>query len=235
MEINIGLNKGVIYVVNNNVNGKVYVGQAKNYVKAKDIFIKHGSHRRWTQHVWEANFRPEGGCDYLNKAIVKHTEFAFTVQDVHECLIEELNDWEIYFIAEYNANNPMYGYNLTPGGESYIRSSETIEKCSIGQKNLARKKAEEKDRNRVVKLSKLDISSISIRITDTTTRKRALIKIIHSTGITEPEIYALDTLKDAIERAYNISLQLIDKDKITLSKRTSNILFGDIHDMRETP
>ena len=42
------LNNGEIYKAVNTITGAIYIGQAKCFVKAKEKYIKHGTHRRWT-------------------------------------------------------------------------------------------------------------------------------------------------------------------------------------------
>lgn len=226
---------GVIYVAHCIVNGKVYVGQAKNFVKAKDKFIKHGSHRRWIQHVWEAFYRPEKGCTFLNKAIVNHGEHNFILQEVHECKINELNFWEAYFVAEYKSNEREYGYNLTSGGDGYQRTEETLQRMSVSMKESFRKRADDRDRAIIDRYSLLDIQNITIKTTNTPTDKQARVYIRHSGGIVYTGIRAQNNIADAVKRAYNISLSLVERDKITLMKTARSIIHGDINDMRETP
>lgn len=92
-----------IYKIQNNVNGKIYIGQSVNIEK------------RWKEHIYELN---------ANKHINKHLQsawnkygknnFDFTI--VCLCDISELDDKEMYYISKYSSFNEEYGYNLNIGG-----------------------------------------------------------------------------------------------------------------------
>lgn len=101
----------LIYIKNDNVNESipVYVGQAK------DIF------KRWKQHQnqfrkiirGEVNTRTyKKIVHYLNLYNLKLEDLNFTV--VKKCSIENLNDWEKYYIDLYKSD--VYGFNNTKGG-----------------------------------------------------------------------------------------------------------------------
>jgi group I intron endonuclease len=128
------INNGEIYKATNTVTGQTYLGQAKCFVKAKDKYIKHGTHRRWVQHVWEAKNKPNNGCTYLNKAILSYGEDKFIVEMIHKCPVDELNQWEKHYIALFKSNTREGGYNLTSGGDSYTRSEDTLKRLSESTK-----------------------------------------------------------------------------------------------------
>jgi hypothetical protein len=86
----------------------------------------------------------------------------------------------------------------------------------------------------VEKYSKLIITSITIKVTNTDKRKEVPIVITHSNGTINSSIRPQDSINDAVERAYNICLKLTDKSKISLSKRASDIL-SEIGKLRELP
>ena len=95
-----------IYKITNKINGKCYIGQA--------IDIK----RRWNDHRKEA-FNPHSHCyEYpLYRAMRKYGIGHFKFEIIEECLQEELNDKEIFYIAKYNAYGDG-GYNQNEGGNS---------------------------------------------------------------------------------------------------------------------
>lgn len=95
----------IIYKITNKVNGKVYIGQTVGDIKA-----------RWRKHK---NLHKYPSCSptAINHAIVKYGENNFTVEKVATAIsLEELNQKEIQFIAEYNCVVPN-GYNIETGGD----------------------------------------------------------------------------------------------------------------------
>ena len=115
-----------IYLVTNSLNGKVYVG--------KSIDIE----RRWQEHIhdslvsqdqWDNNYR--GVRTHFHAAIRKYGKENFTFRVIEE--IEDdtiLNDREIYWIAQYHANEQNIGYNMTAGGDGYNFGSGENAICS---------------------------------------------------------------------------------------------------------
>lgn len=109
-----------IYKITNLINGKVYIGQAKNIYK------------RWAEHKRAR----DNNCPLLYKAIRKYgvDNFSFEIQEV--CSQDELDQKEIYWIKYYNSCvffENGWGYNCNEGGaegKGYIPSLETREKMS---------------------------------------------------------------------------------------------------------
>lgn len=90
---------GYIYITENIINGKRYIGQKKS-----DKFL---------------DKKYLGSGSILKKAIEKYGEESFKVSLICECdSKEELDEMEIYYIQLYNAQNDDNFYNLTRGGES---------------------------------------------------------------------------------------------------------------------
>ena len=92
--------KGFIYKITNKVNGLSYIGQTRKSVEF-----------RWRQH------KNSKDCYDLHKAIREYGEDNFEITTLIECEVEELDKWEIYYIAKYNTFRN--GYNMTLGGYSY--------------------------------------------------------------------------------------------------------------------
>ena len=90
-----------IYKITNTVNGKCYIGQSRD-IKA-----------RWQKHLSSYKSYPDWE---LYRAFKKYGISKFTFEIIEECLIEELNEREIYWIAQYDSFNN--GYNMTLGGEA---------------------------------------------------------------------------------------------------------------------
>jgi group I intron endonuclease len=118
-----------IYIIKNNINDKVYIGQAKNTKKRFDSHCKPSS----------AN---DG--DLVSVAISKYGKNNFYYEILEE-QIEDYNEKELYWIKYYNSIVPN-GYNILPGGneppvirgESHpesILSSEQVEQLTNDLKN----------------------------------------------------------------------------------------------------
>ena len=119
---------GIIYLLQNQQNGKGYVGQTTC-----------GLHKRLNEHRNTAS-RHKG--TYLHKAIAKYGWDAFNVLILEENVDStELDIREIYWISKLHTKAPV-GYNLTDGGCSTrgcIVSEETRQKISTakhGKKHL---------------------------------------------------------------------------------------------------
>ena len=93
-----------IYKITNKINGKCYIGQSDNITA------------RWQKHR-KTPFNPNSRCyNYpLYRAIRKYGLENFTFEVVEECSIDELEEKEIAYIAQYNAYGD-FGYNQNEGG-----------------------------------------------------------------------------------------------------------------------
>lgn len=106
--------KGYIYLIENKINGKKYVGKTYNTIE-----------QRWRTHLKDCvRFvnRP------LYQAIVKYGSNSFLVSELEFC--ENPEEREIYWIQYYNTYRD--GYNATLGGDGKLYFSysdeEVIEK-----------------------------------------------------------------------------------------------------------
>ena len=85
-----------IYVIENNITGKKYVGQGVNVEKRMNIW--------------------HHGCSALLDAIEKYGEENFTRYIVEYCPPELLDEREIYYIKEFKSLVTEFGYNISAGG-----------------------------------------------------------------------------------------------------------------------
>lgn len=91
---------GVIYVIENKINGKKYVGQT-----TKGIEKRFHEHARWTSHV-----------SLVSRAIKKYGENNFDVKQLCTAKNQShLNDLEIKWIKKLKSKVPN-GYNIVEGG-----------------------------------------------------------------------------------------------------------------------
>lgn len=93
-----------IYLIENTINGKVYVGKTKKSLE-----------KRWSEHVRNAKNRVNRR---LYDAINKHGLENFTISELDFTDdIEKIDEIESWFIYILHSNDPKYGYNMTLGGD----------------------------------------------------------------------------------------------------------------------
>lgn len=112
---------GRIYIIRNKVNDKVYVGQTTVSIKL-----------RFQNHLSAA----KRGLDYIiGKAIRKYGKHNFYVELLEECLVEELNEREKYWIEFFNSTDDKFGYNMSIGGNVTRTTRELDEEDIIKRFN----------------------------------------------------------------------------------------------------
>lgn len=90
---------GYIYIVINDINHKVYIGQTSTSLK-----------QRWYEHT---HTDIKSGTHFHN-ALLKYGIDKFHMYLLEECRIDKLNEREMYYISIFNSYKD--GYNMTPGG-----------------------------------------------------------------------------------------------------------------------
>ena len=100
-----------IYVIQNKVNNKIYVGQTKNFKTRK------------SRHKYEAlvklNKKP------LYQSIRKYGFESFNFIEIDSAPAEEIDDLEIFWIQFFESNKRERGYNLSNGGKP-LKDSKII-------------------------------------------------------------------------------------------------------------
>lgn len=95
---------GYIYKITNTVNGKIYIGKTERDIKT-----------RWAEHV-----RHKLDYSILSQAIQKYGADKFSIECI-EIVKDNINIREQYWINYFNSTNHDKGYNITLGGEGYLR------------------------------------------------------------------------------------------------------------------
>lgn len=98
------MRKGYIYIIKNNLNSKVYIGQTIQSVQ-----------ERFKQHTKPSIVKQRGNYKIYN-AINKYGKDNFYVEVLDEAIESKLNELEIYYIEKYNSYEK--GYNSTKGADS---------------------------------------------------------------------------------------------------------------------
>ena len=97
---------GQIYMVQNLINGKIYIGQTK-----------YSWDKRWKQHLAQLD---DG--TYFHRAIKKYGAKNFSVTVLENCDDSQLDEREIVWIAKYASYHN--GYNSTEGGKQFPKNYE---------------------------------------------------------------------------------------------------------------
>jgi len=136
---------GYIYVIENDINNKLYIGQTINPCA------------RWKAHRYKISHRSA-----INKAINKYGIDHFDFVLLEACVSQDqLNAREEYWIKTLHTLSPE-GYNLTEGGHSNIPGDETRKKMSMWQKG--KKKVSEEQKNNISRIHKGKVVSKDTRI-----------------------------------------------------------------------
>jgi len=110
---------GYIYIIENDVNSKMYVGRTLDIKKRKRAHLSRSS------HSWA-----------IKAALEKYGAANFDFVLLEACFSEEeLNANEAYWILELNTLAP-FGYNLKEGGKSGPPTEETRNKMSLAHKGV---------------------------------------------------------------------------------------------------
>lgn len=94
---------GFIYIIRNNSNSKVYVGQTKVDMKL-----------RWKEHLRHSDY----GSQLINRAMKKHGKENFYMDLLENCLLEEIDEREVYYIDLFDSTDKTKGYNVSIGGNT---------------------------------------------------------------------------------------------------------------------
>jgi len=108
-----------IYLITNNINRKMYVGQTSTNYK-----------KRWLKHINNALNTPQRGCVSLYRAIRKYGKNNFTVSLLEKTISKKANEREAFWIKTLKTQNNKNGYNLTSGGDCFKMSKSCREKLS---------------------------------------------------------------------------------------------------------
>lgn len=110
---------GFIYLVKNNINNKVYIGQTSQ---------KGGFDRRYRHDLYKNT-----NNEYLKRSIKKYEIEQFEIIKEYDKAYtkEELDQKEVKYIEQFNSTNPRYGYNIKEGGSFGKLAESTKEKLRI--------------------------------------------------------------------------------------------------------
>lgn len=101
---------GFIYMIRNQITGKVYIGQTKQPLE-----------KRWMAHRYELRNGTKRNAKFQN-AWNKYGEQSFDFIEIARCQNADLDDLEIAYINKYDSLKN--GYNATAGGKQVMRGQK---------------------------------------------------------------------------------------------------------------
>lgn len=108
-------------------SGKQYVGKANCYTSAG---LLHGTKGRWGGHITDSKAQNGGNCRLLNEEIRLYGKDAFVVTAIATCPLSLVDDYEQYFIADFNTSGLSSGL-ITMFSRSFTSSGSHTNKCWI--------------------------------------------------------------------------------------------------------
>ena len=116
-----------IYKITNQINQKLYIGQAISHRKINNNYYPRGLEGRFKEHIKESSIKQKYHCNALNNAIKTYGKSNFNVTILHYCKIEDANKIET---AEIKNNNSLVpnGYNINTSCNSLLPSYEIRKK-----------------------------------------------------------------------------------------------------------
>ena len=120
-----------IYLITNKVNGKKYIGQSVDVERRFSEHLRSGQPDKYVHK----NERDIGTPIHL--AMQKYGIENFSLTILEECLKDELNEKERYWISYYKSNEKQFGYNISSGGqESFGLKGESHSQAKLSQKDV---------------------------------------------------------------------------------------------------
>ena len=213
------IREGQIYLIQNNITNKCYVGQTVTHRYSRGKLYSFGYKTRFIEHCTKKNQT----C-YLEKSIKKYGTSNFTVKLLLTCKLNELNYYEIKYIKDLDTLYPN-GYNATSGGDSYNPSEIIKNKISDSVKkyynNSKRKKYHSKIHiNKFKDIPKNNIENIEISQIYENNKKKIVYMYIKYFGNKERLRRRYGGIhinfQDSLERCKKDALNILNYDETKL-------------------
>lgn len=212
---------GEIYLARNTKkDNRPYIGQTRTHIMNHGKFRPFGSHKRWVQHVSEAEGNYKHQSMKLNNAIRKYGGDAFEIIILETCPVDCLNDLEKLYIEEFDS--VKNGYNLTYGGDKQFMTEEGKQKVANTLIEYYKDRKMKKFEGKIV--DKILISSVKyadkeiVKIYATITVNGKSQQICSDFGGKKC------TVEDSALRAKEFALKLVPKEKITIQPRLRHLI-----------
>ena len=119
--------QGIIYLITNKINNKLYVGQTKTLKNIKGNIKEWSADDRLEEHKKNSNLKSKKEmCPKLYEAMNLDGHNNFIIETLLICDLEETGYHEKHFIKELDTTNQKIGYNINSGGnvEHKLQHSE---------------------------------------------------------------------------------------------------------------
>jgi hypothetical protein len=114
---NLHRGEGLVYLITNNKNGKLYVGQTKTLKNIKGRIKLWTVEDRLDEHKKNSARKSKSHeIKSLYEAIINDGPDNFTIEELLRCSLEEVGFYEQHFIEELNTRDNKIGYNINAGG-----------------------------------------------------------------------------------------------------------------------
>ena len=129
---------GVIYMLRNNIDGKIYIGQTINlHSRLKDYKYKKLNRKSNLYHII--------------KIVNEYGFNNFDCSIIDTCTSKnEMNEKEVYWISTLKANDPNIGYNKKTGGVGGTMNSESKYKMSESTKLFRHSEQTKRDKSKPI-------------------------------------------------------------------------------------
>lgn len=109
--------QGIVYVLTNTVNNKMYVGQTKTIKVIRGQEYVYGVNQRFMEHIGAAR---RGKTTPIAQAIGEYGPESFYIDEIERCNVNVLNEREAFYIKEFDTVIPN-GYNVQKQSGHVIR------------------------------------------------------------------------------------------------------------------
>lgn len=197
----------IVYIVENLINKKVYIGQTKCFSQRK------------ANHVYSVKRNVDRP---LYRSMRKHGIDNFEFRILEECDDSTVNEREQYWVSFYSSNDSSKGYNLTNGGNYFEHTIETRLKISEKGKGLKRSESTKK---------KISLARKGTQMSEE--QKSILSQVPHSSGENHP-MFGKHHSDETRERMKNNHKGMIgknhsDESKSKISKAKKGKKLSDEH------
>lgn len=186
------------------INGKIYIGQAKDY------------NQRWRQHKWETN--RERPRMIINKAMKKYGIEKFVYEVIATCKdIEDANEIETLLVKQYESHiSTRKGYNVSNGGSNAPKTEEWKQMMRDWHASLSpEEKQKRKDMHRQSIINQIETQRYPALGTKRTDEQRANISAALK-ALDKEKIYTEEVRQHMSEAHFGI------KDSEETKKNKSN-------------
>lgn len=114
---------GYIYVIENLVNGKMYIGQTTNRRGARGLMTLNSLKNCYKDNLHLISSFKKYGIDTFKRDIIDSVKNK-----------KKLDEKEVFYIKKFNTLNPNFGYNIREGGSNGKLSDMTKKKMSEAHK-----------------------------------------------------------------------------------------------------